>query len=201
MYLSLLSRYRVKCSAVKLSGIFYLRKSLLFTCSRKITVFSATLSAFTIDHGEEDSEGPDLLLSYHDNDHYNSVRDRNSTCKPVDSQLAKRKTCRKEVNKSNDTNQSTEADTTITSMSELSMDDAGESKKVQKLPMKKNAQCPCGSNLKYKKCCLAKEKRAARLKRMKENSSDRDTNDSSSQEEVKEASGIETKCGFRVLNI
>ena len=107
----------------------------------------------------------------------------------------------KKGNSSNDTDQSTEADTTTTSMSELTMDDSRGSKGSQKLPIKKNAQCPCGSNLKYKRCCLAKEKRAARLKRLKEISSDRDANDISSEEEINEASGIETKCGFRVLNI
>lgn len=45
--------------------------------SRNITVFSANanMSAMSISHGEESSSGPDLLVSYHDNDHYSSVRD------------------------------------------------------------------------------------------------------------------------------
>jgi hypothetical protein len=38
-------------------------------------VFSSSLAAFTIHHEhKKGSSGPDLLLSYHDNDHYNSVR-------------------------------------------------------------------------------------------------------------------------------
>ena len=35
--------------------------------------------------------------------------------------------------------------------------------------VKKNAPCPCGSGLRYKKCCLAKQKHAARLERMNGN--------------------------------
>lgn len=45
---------------------------------RNITVFSAhaNMSAMSISHGDESSSsGPDLLVSYHDNDHYSSVRD------------------------------------------------------------------------------------------------------------------------------
>ena len=42
---------------------------------RNITVYSSNLAAFTIHHdNNKGSSGPDLLLSYHDNDHYNSVR-------------------------------------------------------------------------------------------------------------------------------
>uniref|UniRef100_A0A7R9WNB6 Uncharacterized protein n=1 Tax=Craspedostauros australis TaxID=1486917 RepID=A0A7R9WNB6_9STRA len=37
------------------------------------------MAAFTIDHGHKHSEGSDLLLSFHDNDHYNSVRLSGST--------------------------------------------------------------------------------------------------------------------------
>jgi uncharacterized protein YecA (UPF0149 family) len=35
--------------------------------------------------------------------------------------------------------------------------------------VKKNAPCACGSGLRYKKCCLAKQKHAARLERMNAN--------------------------------
>ena len=41
---------------------------------RKITVFSANMAAVTFDHGESESTGPDLLVSFHNNEHYNSVR-------------------------------------------------------------------------------------------------------------------------------
>jgi len=42
---------------------------------RKVKVFSIT-AAYTIDH-DKNSSGPDLMVSYHDNDHYNSVRGKN----------------------------------------------------------------------------------------------------------------------------
>lgn len=45
---------------------------------RNITVYSSSLAAFTIHYdGDSYSSGPDLLLSYHDNDHYNSIRMNN----------------------------------------------------------------------------------------------------------------------------
>jgi hypothetical protein len=45
------------------------------TTSRNITVFSSNLASLTIHHEhKKGSTGPDLLLSFHDNDHYNSVR-------------------------------------------------------------------------------------------------------------------------------
>jgi hypothetical protein len=34
--------------------------------------------------------------------------------------------------------------------------------------VKKGAICPCGSGLRYKKCCLAQSKREARLQRLRE---------------------------------
>ena len=40
---------------------------------RNIKVFSIS-AAYTISHGEEKQGGPDLMVSYHDNDHYNSLR-------------------------------------------------------------------------------------------------------------------------------
>lgn len=52
--------------------------------SRNITVYSSSLAAFTIHHDSgSDSAGPDLLLSYHDNDHYNSVRMNNISKVPM----------------------------------------------------------------------------------------------------------------------
>lgn len=54
----------------------------MVTHRRKITVFSATLAALTIDHDGKESSGPEIHLSFHDNDHYNSVRDENIQVKP-----------------------------------------------------------------------------------------------------------------------
>lgn len=55
------------------------------SCRRNIKVFSVA-AAYTIEHGEKTSTGPDLMISYHDNDHYNSLRDsraKKPPCKPV----------------------------------------------------------------------------------------------------------------------
>ena len=42
---------------------------------RNITVYSTRLGKVTIEHeSSKGSSGPDLLLSYHDNEHYNSIR-------------------------------------------------------------------------------------------------------------------------------
>jgi hypothetical protein len=42
---------------------------------RNITVYSTKLGKVTIEHeSPKGSSGPDLLLSYHDNEHYNSIR-------------------------------------------------------------------------------------------------------------------------------
>ena len=182
---------------------FSVLSSTLSLClRRKITVFSATLAAFTIDHGKETSGGPDLMLSYHNNDHYNSVRNKKFPPKPVAHQQYKLQTDKKQGNNhSVERKLSTYWDTTITSISELSIEDADETEKSHKNPTKKNSQCPCGSNLKYKKCCLAKEKRAAKLKKVKESSIDFDTNNNNSLEGACERSEIDTKGGFRVLNI
>ena len=37
------------------------------------------MSAMSISHGEGSPSGPDLLVSYHDNDHYSSVRDNKAS--------------------------------------------------------------------------------------------------------------------------
>lgn len=47
--------------------------------------------------------------------------------------------------------------------------------------VKKNDPCPCGSALKYKKCCWAKERHAARLRKMKGH--DKDTATATEEDE------------------
>lgn len=49
----------------------------IFSDRRNITVYSATLSAITIEHDKDESTGSDLLVSFHSGDHYNSVRYKN----------------------------------------------------------------------------------------------------------------------------
>ena len=148
---------------------------------RNITVFSASLAAFTIEHGHptKDPAGPDLMLSYHDNDHYNSVRDNKAGKPPPpiktytkqDTQNSTSSTSTAVVSDVPDDNcQSIETEPMETDPIEEKEKRHNESKKVS--PKKKasnnkprkNDVCPCGSGLRYKKCCLAKEKHQARLK-------------------------------------
>jgi len=108
---------------------------------RNILVFSPG-NAFTISHGKKKSRGPDLFLSYHDNDHYNSVRTGSFTPRSVSS-----------------TDESTDP-----------MDEQKEDEATAR--PEKNDPCPCGSKKKFKKCCLKAEKHKARLERMNISASD-----------------------------
>lgn len=187
---------------------------------RKITVFSTTLAAFTIEHGEAESSGSDLLVSFHDNDHYNSVHNNQV---PAVKTSAKRKTPKKKskvnstTEKSNDTKPIKKQDSTVsttTSMADLSVEDKKskdvkaqdkkpkegkpkEDKKSKEAKPKKNSECLCGSGLKYKKCCFAKEKHEARVQKLKENVS---KNGDCAMEEDKD-DDVVMKGNFRVLQI
>jgi hypothetical protein len=86
----------------------------------------------------------DLMLSYHENDHYNSVhKTKSETSEAKESMDSKN-------------NATKESATSLT----LSV-------KSNRKP-RKGAECPCGSGIKYKKCCAAKEKSAARVAKLKE---------------------------------
>ncbi len=64
---------------------------------------------------------------------------------------------------------------------------------------KRNDQCPCGSGLRYKKCCLAKEKNKIRLEKFRERhglQTESNDNDDSSKKDQLELEG-----GFAVLHI
>lgn len=99
-------------------------------------VFSAELAAFTIPHADTGSPlGSDLLLSYHDNDHYNSVR----------------------------SNVTVSASNTSSQLSGNGGDASLE--KEKKKTVKRGDPCTCGSGITYKKCCLDKEKNEARLQK------------------------------------
>eukprot|EP00934_Nitzschia_sp_Nitz4_P003945 Nitzschia sp. Nitz4//scaffold88_size82704//21611//24445//NITZ4_005286-RA/size82704-processed-gene-0.47-mRNA-1//1//CDS//3329559476//3935//frame0 len=140
---------------------------------RDITVFTATLAAYTIEHGERKPDGPPLLVSFHDNDHYNSVRDGKPP-KPPSSGLKQRifkqaslpsqlegdrsSTAESSDDKSaEEANASDTKDEPVTNNEEAATADA---------PRVKKGFCPCGSGLRYKKCCLAKKKHAARLEKL-----------------------------------
>jgi len=160
---------------------------------RNITVFSTSLAAFTIDHGHPNKQpaGPDLLVSYHDNDHYNSVRDNNKGKPPPPIKTFNRLTEKASPIRNNKDSQSTSDETP---------DDSGDEEKVKgttvKKPPKKNDMCPCESGLRYKKCCLARAKHQTRLNRIHGEHQSKD-------EEPQGDKGVEHEMAgeFRVLKI
>jgi hypothetical protein len=163
-------------------------------------VFSANLAALTIDHGSgEKPAGPSLLISYHDNQHYNSVRDNSMPKPPPPVRTFVRivetgETTAIEVGttsalhgsektKSND--ESKEQDDVSEDVPAVQID--------AKQKVKKNSQCPCGSGLRYKKCCLAKEKHAVRVQNLRSGQQSDVGFDVDDPEEI--------QGGFRVLKI
>lgn len=138
---------------------------------RNISVYSsmleeATPTVFSIESGYGDNENlGEICLSYHDNDHYNSVRyesrnyvnnrlptTNNNVKTPQEYKKKKRKSEKKKAN--NNT-------------SDLQRDQ-NETLKIENDPIpRRNDLCPCGSGMKYKKCCLAAEKRKKRLETIK----------------------------------
>jgi len=130
---------------------------------RSITVYSETMAAFTIDHGAKKPMGSDLLVSYHDNDHYNSVRDklhRPTPSKNVMPRSSPRSTTRDNDNHRRQRESDIDTVTTCLSKSQINADSP------QKY-IKRSAPCPCGSGFRYKKCCLAKQKQTKRNERLK----------------------------------
>jgi len=112
----------------------------------------------TYPHCEKDASAPDLLLSYHGNDHYNSVhlingqKNGQSAMKPQPQ--AKGRTKKKTPVQGGDQVPTKHAE---------NLGDAGRTR----LPTR-GGPCPCGSGLKYKKCCMVKAKADKRLARHKE---------------------------------
>jgi len=138
---------------------------------RNVTVYSETLAAFTVDHGDSRSLGSDLLVSYHDNRHYNSVRNKLNPPKPIRVKhppVNRRRTDTKANNNKNIDQQSSDIEEVTTSLSNLPITDEPEQIAIQNTKaVKRSAPCPCGSGLRYKKCCLAKQKSAARMKKLR----------------------------------
>lgn len=135
---------------------------------RNIMIFSASgcySVGFYTDHDSKSPpvpSGPDILLSYHENSHYNCVFDddlHKNMVKPP-------KTLGGEGRCSNyDDTIGSESSTLTASTSTSSEGLESETKTVSH---KKNEMCPCGSRLKYKKCCLEKERQHARLVKHKQ---------------------------------
>ena len=173
---------------------------------RKITVYSETLAAFTIDHGGSISEGPDLHVSYHGNEHYNSVR--NNLCPPKPSRmlLAGADNNSLTINDHNATQVKQHNNTSSTksevesSLSKLSLNESEETDAEinTKKNIKRSAPCPCGSGLRYKKCCLPKLKHSTRIERLKAKNHEEDDGEIS---DLHEGETMSSRGMFQVVSI
>ena len=128
----------------------------------------------------------DLQLSYHDNDHYNSVHSIKDRAQTND-QSASSAQCDR-TNCTNDVTTKIERP----SSSSMSLSMKSTSKRTNR-PPRKGADCPCGSGVKYKKCCAAKEKAKGRAAKLKEK-----CGDITEDEDEKKA---DLTNGFKVLTI
>jgi hypothetical protein len=192
---------------------------------RNITVYSAILSAYTIDHDKDKSTGPSLLVSFHGGNHYNSVH-RNSArapIKPMSRSLTERRPTRRSSRRSPSSRRSSAtcrrsssmSDTVTTSASTISTMEEYQSQSepsindgkeiplatvvaVDDKPIERSAPCPCGSGRKYKKCCLVKLKNEAKLHKKKLKKGGYSTADTRQDDEE---SKIVMKGKFRVLRI
>jgi OTU-like cysteine protease/SEC-C motif len=183
---------------------------------RNITVFSNT-SAMRIPHGQKQSSGPDLLLSYHDNDHYNSVHDttqqQNKPMDPPESaaammmeQAPSEQTCDTEEISCRSMGvccepQGSVLDATPSSPPASAEEQTAPSSKPT-ATTKKNSPCYCGSGKKYKRCCWERErhkqKRTPKPKEVEDSDDDNTTIKAAATQAVKVH---EMNGNFRVLHI
>ena len=141
---------------------------------RNIIVYSAELDAYRIDCDKP--KGPDMMVSYHDNDHYNSVRDCRMSKPPTfakvyyeDKSLEETDEEEQEhdgddVDVDHDASDERTEDTTESEESRpepemIDNEERGDapSKLHSTASPSKTEPCPCGSGRRYKKCCLLKE--------------------------------------------
>jgi hypothetical protein len=173
--------------------------------SREITVFASGMSAFAVGPGDDKKPSqPPVLLSFHENEHYNSVRD----C-AVGKPPPPIKTFEKSEKSADEMEELVDAETDtddedfkedgdeVAGAPQLDNGDmeseSHESTRSQKV-VKKSAPCPCGSGQRYKKCCWAKEKHADRLRKLPIDK--RTTKSLPSSDEDEEPAG-----SFRVMKI
>ncbi|KAL7535381.1 hypothetical protein ACHAXR_006454 [Thalassiosira sp. AJA248-18] len=135
---------------------------------RNVIVFSGEYSngALHIICDDKEKDGGDLLLSYHGNDHFNSVhpiggggvlRSKQST-KSTDGPSSSTEKNQKNGNNNQQTNVETATD-----QAEATTQSASAEKSSRSRPPTRGSNCPCGSGVKYKKCCMAQEKSKKRL--------------------------------------
>jgi len=138
----------------------------------------------------------DLLLSYHGNDHYNSVRligGSNNGQKQQSKEGRYPSRTRKSA-KSNLSDELEEEEEEVSTKTKTTAKTDNNTKKRRASP-KKGSPCPCGSGLTYKKCCLAREKAKKRLAKMNTTA---DHGDAQSEGDEKKEEFIGE---FKVLNI
>jgi OTU domain-containing protein 3 len=190
---------------------------------RNITVYSANLSAFTIEHGsEKESAGPDLMVTFHDNDHYNSVRLNHGSKPPPPIKTFQQLENSPRINldcssgpdnmvvdeiapgieRLDGSNAITTSETMSTSgrSSPVSVPSKAfhdEGKSLKTLKIKKGADCPCGSGSRYRKCCLNADKQRAKNSRRKAHNNNSIINDPLDDTNVP----IEMNGDFRILKI
>jgi SEC-C motif len=158
----LLLQLEVPSTILHLKKLYGLRR-------RNILVYSANLDVLTIEHGSgEKSTGAPMMLSYHDNDHYNSVRLTNGSKPPppiktfippqsnnddliCDESLADVKM--EDASATEATNSAESAPCTP-----LCDSDMPPKNKIE-YSQKKRAPCPCGSGKIYRRCCLLTERK------------------------------------------
>ena len=151
---------------------------------RNVTIFSAS-GAYNIScgcKGDEATSGPDFLLSYHENSHYNSVHDED-----ISNSLHE------------ESRRSLDEEKGFTEDESVEDSPPSPKKKLPKPTPKRNAMCPCGSKLRYKKCCLELDKskiRSEKFKQMQGLEIESDTDDDNNETKTREVEG-----GFNILTI
>jgi len=190
---------------------------------RKIKVFSLT-AAYTIDHDStQKSSGPDLMVSYHDNDHYNSLRDSNGKKPPPPqyprgSGLSDDAEVTSVILNEEEDGISAELRSVSSSAKESEHDEVSTSKDEVnnnnetfqtegwlRKKKKRGGPCPCGSGQSYRKCCLANDKKKASEARRKISNVHNSTNGTGNKEkqlqsaQVASTNGMES--GFKILSI
>lgn len=185
---------------------------------RSITVFSNT-SAMSIPHGNKLSSGPDLLLSYHDNDHYNSVHDttqkHNKPMDPPESAAAMFELAPAEL--TCDTDEISggsmevrcepegrfleEAGAAPSSPPASAKERTAASTKPAATTKKNSSPCHCGSGKKYKRCCWERERHKQRTRKPNKNEGSDDDNTTITAATQATVKVHEMNGNFRVLHI
>lgn len=168
------------------------------------------MSAFHVGPGDDKKPSqPPVLLSFHENQHYNSVRDIKVGKPPPPIKTFEKSD--KSVDEIEMEQVSIDAESTDTDddfeeegveVAEAPQLENGDTESEShestgsKKEVKKSAPCPCGSGLRYKKCCWAKEKHADRLRKLPIYKNSRKHLPSRSSDEEEEPAGC-----FRVMKI